>query len=181
MGRLVSDLLLLAQADAGQHLTLQTLDIGAVGLAVARSARALRPDVQIDVVGDWDGLWVRGDADRLRQVLLILVDNALKVTPPGGRVTLGAARQGEAIVLSVIDSGPGIAVQERSRIFDRFYRRHRARSGEGTGLGLVIARWIVDEHNGRIEVVSIPGAGATFRVHLPSSVAIQPDFSIQAA
>jgi two-component system OmpR family sensor kinase len=181
MGRLVSDLLLLAQADAGQHLTLHPLDVGAVGLAVARSARVLRPDVQIDVTGDWNALCVRGDSDRLRQVLLILLDNALKVTPPGGTVSMSATRHGQTIALRVVDRGPGIAVEEQSRIFDRFYRSHRGRSGEGTGLGLAIAHWIIGEHNGRIEVSSTPGAGAMFTVHLPAGDAFQPDFSLEAA
>jgi two-component system OmpR family sensor kinase len=181
MGRLVGDLLLLAQADAGQHLSLQPLDLGHVVQTVARSARALRVDVPVDVIGAWDDVWVRADPDRLHQVLLILLDNALKVTRSGGRVTLSCAADEDMVAVQVIDDGPGVPLNDRERIFQRFYRGRGTRSGEGTGLGLAIARWIVDEHNGRIEVADAPGRGAVFTLRLPACDAVQPDFSVRAA
>ena len=172
MSRLVADLLWLAQADAGQHLTLRSVDLTEVARDAARAARRLREDVALDAHALPDGLWVHGHEDRLLQVLLILLDNALKHTPSGGRVTLSAEREprngADGIVVSVADTGPGIPPAEQGRIFDRFYRGAGARSGEGTGLGLAIARWLVEEHHGTIEVESAPGEGATFSVWLPA-------------
>jgi two-component system, OmpR family, sensor kinase len=172
MGRLIGDLLLLAQADAGQHLTLRPLDVAMVVREAVRSARVLRDDVRLDDSNVEDGLWVNGHEDRLRQVMLILLDNALKYSPPGGQVTLAARHApGGGIDVRVSDTGPGIPIEEQGRIFDRFYRGAAGRSGEGTGLGLSIARWIVEEHHGRIEVASEPGGGATFSVWLPGASA----------
>jgi two-component system OmpR family sensor kinase len=172
MSRLVADLLLLAQADAGQHLTLRSVDLTEVTRDAVRSARRLRDDVTVDTRELPDGLWVHGHADRLLQVLLILLDNALKHTPDGGHITVGAeqiARAGtDGIAVHVADTGPGVPLDEQARIFDRFYRGAGSRSGEGTGLGLAIARWLVEEHRGTIELASVPGEGATFTVWLPA-------------
>lgn len=174
MSRLVADLLLLAQADAGQHLTLRPVDLTEVTREAARTARLLRDDVLVEASDLPDGLTVLGHADRLRQVLLILLDNAVKHTPAGGRIVLTAARVGpttpagdQTAVFRVSDDGPGIPPAEHERIFERFYRAPGTRSGEGAGLGLAIARWIVEEHHGTITVESAPGAGATFSVQLP--------------
>jgi signal transduction histidine kinase len=172
MSRLVADLLLLAQADAGQHLTLRSVDLTEVMRDAVRSARRLREDIIVDTREPADGLWVHGHADRLLQVLLILLDNALKHTPAGGRVTVSAERAmragDERIAVHVADTGPGVPLDEQARIFDRFYRGAGSRSGEGTGLGLAIARWIVEEHHGTIALASVPGQGATFTVWLPA-------------
>ncbi|MGE3273384.1 MAG: sensor histidine kinase, partial [Chloroflexota bacterium] len=172
MSRLVADLLLLAQADAGQHLTLRPLDLADVAREVVRAARRLRHEVTVEAGTLPERLEVLGHADRLRQVLLILLDNAVKYTPAGGRVTLSARQEqqdgGPWIAVEVADTGPGIPPEEQDRIFERFYRARGARSGEGTGLGLAIARWIVEEHQGTISVSSTPGAGATFTVRLPT-------------
>jgi signal transduction histidine kinase len=178
MSRLVADLLLLAQADAGQHLTLRSVNLTEVTRDAARSARRLRDDVVLDASDLVEGLWVHGHADRLLQVLLILLDNALKHTPEGGRVTVSAEQtprnNGEWIAVHVADTGPGVPADEQTRVFDRFYRGAGSRSGEGTGLGLAIARWIVEEHHGTIELESVPGQGATFTVWLPASPAPAP-------
>jgi two-component system, OmpR family, sensor kinase len=172
MSRLVADLLLLAQADAGQHLTLRPLDVSPIAHDAARTARLLREDVLVEAVDLPGDLWVRGHADRLRQVLMILLDNAVKHAPTDGRVTLSAERAGldgdESIAIHVSDNGPGIAPADRDRVFERFYRAPGSRSGEGTGLGLAIARWIVEEHQGSITLSSAPGQGATFTIRLPS-------------
>jgi signal transduction histidine kinase len=172
MSRLVADLLLLAQADAGQHLRLRTIDVSQVAGDAARTARLLRDDVLVEATGLPGDLWVQGHADRLRQVMMILLDNAVKHSPPGGRVTLAAKRverDGRAsVAIRVSDEGLGIPTAEQPRIFERFYRAPGARSGEGTGLGLAIGRWIVEEHQGSIELASEPGQGATFTVWLPA-------------
>jgi len=170
MSRLVADLLLLAQADAGQHLTLRPTDLTPVAHDAARAARLLRDDVQVEGMVGHGELWVQGHADRLRQVLMILLDNAMKHAAAGGRVTLAVERTRacDEIVARVTDNGAGIALDAQPHIFERFYRAAGTRSGEGTGLGLAIARWIVEEHGGSIAVSSTPGHGATFTVRLPA-------------
>jgi signal transduction histidine kinase len=173
MSRLVADLLLLAQADAGQHLTLRPVDVSLIAADAARTARLLRDDVLVEAATLPGDLWVRGNADRLRQVVMILLDNAVKHSSPGGRVTLAAERAPrgdvDGVAIQVSDQGPGIPAAEQARIFERFYRAPGSRSGEGTGLGLAIGRWIVEEHHGSIGLTSEPGAGATFTVWLPAT------------
>ena len=118
------------------------------------------------VVGE---IW--GDPDRLKQVVLNLVTNAIKYTPAGGRVTLGLGRVEQWARLTVTDTGPGIAPEEQQRIFERFYRidKARSRSMGGAGLGLAIAMRITQLHGGRLEVTSegVPGKGSTFSLWLP--------------
>jgi signal transduction histidine kinase len=113
---------------------------------------------------------ITGDADRLGQVVANLLDNALKHTPPGGRVTLSAAASPTAIEISVSDTGPGIPAADLGRIFERFYQvdKSRARSA-GLGLGLAISREIVEAHGGRMRAESVTGLGSRFTVQLPLS------------
>lgn len=112
---------------------------------------------------------VTGDPDRLEQVVVNLLDNAFRFTPPGGTVTLIAGKDSEGVELSVRDTGPGISSEDLPYIWERFYRVDRARTREtgGSGLGLAIVRQIVELHGGRVEVQSIPGKGSTFTVRLP--------------
>jgi signal transduction histidine kinase len=110
-----------------------------------------------------------GDADRLKQVLLNLVSNAIKYNVENGRITLAAHREGQEISLSVRDTGPGISEEDMTHLFERFYRIPGSEGAEGSGLGLSIANKIVEEHNGRIEVSSTLGVGTTFTVVLPVS------------
>jgi two-component system OmpR family sensor kinase len=114
-------------------------------------------------------LAVRAAASALGLVITNLLDNALKFSPPGGRVTVGVAVSGDEAVLSVSDTGPGVAAEELPRLFDRFHRGQAARATEapGVGLGLAICRALVERHGGRIAVDSPPDGGATFHVHLP--------------
>jgi signal transduction histidine kinase len=121
------------------------------GIALAVDAAADVPDV-------------RADRARLLQVLSNLVGNALKVTPGGGSVTVGAARSGDMVGFYVADTGPGVSPQELPRLFDRFWQGQR---GAGLGLGLAIAKGIVEAHGGRIWVDSSPGRGSTFFFTLP--------------
>lgn len=172
MSRLVADLLLLAQADAGQHLELEPTAVAPVVREAFRAARFLREGVSLELGAVPDEAWVQGDAGRLKQLLLILLDNALKYTPAGGQVTLSGesvTRGSErGIVLRVSDTGPGIAPADLAHVFERFYRVDRARSDGGAGLGLAIARWIADEHRGRLDVQSQPGEGSDFSLWLPA-------------
>jgi signal transduction histidine kinase len=109
----------------------------------------------------------RTDSDKLRQVLLNLVDNAVRFSPGGGRVTVGASRRGETIVLTVADQGVGIPDGEQVRIFSKFYRVGDAQTG-GTGVGLFIAQGLVSALGGRITVQSTEGRGSSFVVELPA-------------
>ena len=112
---------------------------------------------------------ILGDPDHLKQLLLILTDNAVKNTPAGGRVSLAARRDNGTLRLEVSDTGVGIRPEDQTRIFERFYRADAARSPGGAGLGLAIARWIAEEHGGFIAVQSRPGQGSLFAVELPAA------------
>jgi signal transduction histidine kinase len=114
-------------------------------------------------------IWIQGDADSLRRALLILIDNAAKYTPAGGSVAVRFERRDELAIASVSDTGIGIAKEEVAHIFDRFWRADKARSREqgGSGLGLSIAKWIIEMHLGSIDVESEPGKGSTFHLRVP--------------
>ncbi len=113
---------------------------------------------------------ILADADRARLVLTNLVHNAIKFTPPGGRITVSAQPAGEDVVFAVQDTGVGIPAEDLPRIFERFYKADRARSGGGTGLGLAIAKHIVQGHGGRLWAESVEGQGSTFSFTLPVAV-----------
>lgn len=110
---------------------------------------------------------VIGDADRLKQVLLNLVSNAIKYNVVDGRITLSARSMANEIQISVADTGPGIEPEDIGHLFERFYRIPGSESAEGSGLGLSVAQKIVEEHHGRIEVDSVVGQGTTFTIYLP--------------
>ncbi len=170
MSRLVADLLSLARADAGQTLQMRLVELDRLLLQVYGEAKLLARDVRL-AVGGIDEVYVTGDPDRLKQLILILVDNAIKYTPSGGRVILSLQKDGPSAVVTVADTGIGISPEDLPHIFDRFYRAEKARSSdqEGTGLGLAIARWVVDQHEGEISVESQPGQGSTFIVRFPQA------------
>jgi signal transduction histidine kinase len=114
-------------------------------------------------------LMVLGDRDQLRQVLVILLDNAVRYTPEGGRIHVQARPDGREALLTVHDTGVGIPAEALERVFERFYRGDEARNRQsgGVGLGLAIARELVTRHGGRISVTSTEGAGSTFEIRLP--------------
>jgi len=169
MSRLLSDLLLLAQADAGVQLQLKPVELDTLLLEVYRQALVMAAGrVQVHL-GHEDQAQVMGDTDRLRQLLLNLVENAIKYTPPGGRVTLSLAREPGWVRVAVADTGIGIAPEDLPHIFERFYRADKARSRAmgGTGLGLSIAQWVAQAHGGQITVESRLGEGSVFTLWLP--------------
>ena len=110
---------------------------------------------------------VEADPDRLQQVLLILLDNAIKHTPAGGRVDVRVSQHGPSALIQVEDTGAGIAAEDLPRIFDRFYRADKARSDGGTGLGLAIAKMLVEAHGGHLALTSKPDVGTQVTVSLP--------------
>lgn len=167
MRRLVSDLLLLAQADAGLQLYLQPVELDTLLLEVYRQAQVMAQGVKVRL-GAEDQAVVLGDSDRLRQLLLNLIDNALKYTPTGGEITLRLQRQGGWVAMAVEDTGIGIATEDLPHIFERFYRTDRSRGRTaGSGLGLAICKWIAEAHGGRLEVESQMGVGSVFTLWLP--------------
>jgi signal transduction histidine kinase len=167
MSRLVQDLLVLARADAGQHLECTPLDLAPLVADIGRQAQQiyLRRQLVIDASA---AARVVGNADALKQLLWILVDNAARFSPDGGCIRLGL-RLGDGVAeLRVVDDGPGIAAADMGRIFDRFFQADAARTASGAGLGLSIARWIVHEHGGRISAHNREdGLGAVFIAEVP--------------
>ena len=147
--RLVADLLALARADAGVTLQRRLVALDEVVLDAFRTARQLARGKEL-VLDPFEPAQVVGDEDRLKQLLLILLDNALKYTPAGGRVTLGLRHLPTAAELLVRDTGVGIGGEDLPHVFERFYRADPARNRDsgGTGLGLPIARWIAQQHGG---------------------------------
>ncbi|MDA3630064.1 ATP-binding protein, partial [Saccharopolyspora sp. WRP15-2] len=187
MGGLVEDMLLLARLDRERTVDLVELDLVPLVQDVLADGRARDPDREITARAP-EQLRVLGDGPRLRQVLTNLVSNALLHSTPGSPITVevayGAVESGASasagaempvgspvVVVSVSDRGPGIAAEDASRIFDRFYRVDdgRTRQAGGTGLGLAIAAALAEAHNGRVELRANPAGGSTFRLLLPLS------------
>ena len=169
MTRLVGDLLLLARADSGGlPLERKPVEVDNILFDVYRQVAMLNPPVDVKLV-DVDQVTVLGDADRLKQLFLNLVENAIKYTPEGGSVELSLSKKGGWAQFEVCDTGIGIPPENLSHIFDRFYRvdKARARAHGGSGLGLSIAKWIAQAHGGAIRVKSQLGEGTTFTVTLP--------------
>jgi len=166
MSRMVQDLLTLARADAGYHFEKAAIDLGPIVQDVARQAQTLQPTRRIELL---DGVpaTVDGNADAVKQLLWILIDNAFKHTREDGHIQLRLLRNGQSAALTISDDGPGIPPADLERIFERFYQSDSSRSGEGTGLGLAIARWIAREHGGRVYAANNPQGGAAFTVELP--------------
>ncbi|MDZ4771108.1 MAG: HAMP domain-containing sensor histidine kinase [Chloroflexota bacterium] len=174
MSRLVNDLLLLARADyGGLQLTRTPVYLDALVEEVHRESRALSDGRRLNItIGEFDPVQVEGDPDRLKQLLLNLVTNAIKFTPDGGTITLNLTRTATHAIVSVVDTGVGIAPDDLRHIFNRFYQADGSRTrahgdDDGAGLGLSIAQWIAEAHGGQIAVTSIVDRGSTFTVTLP--------------
>jgi signal transduction histidine kinase len=164
---LVDDLLLLARSDSGAvPLERVPLDLGDVASDAATSLARQAQDRGVRVAVDPEPAMLAGDPARIRQLVTILVDNAVRHSPRGGEVTVRVRTEGPTASLEIADQGPGVRPGDMPHVFDRFYRAAGAPSG-GTGLGLSIARWIVERHGGRIGVRNGDGGGAVFRAELP--------------
>ncbi len=173
LARLVDRLLMLSRADTGQSkLSTDIVDLSELADEVAAQLGVLAEEKQQSITLERTGAprWT-GDRLVLRQALLNLVDNAIKYSPVGGRITIRVAESPAAAVVEVSDTGPGIPEELQSRIFDRFYRldKSRSRDNGGTGLGLSIAKWAVEVNGGQLTLEKTNGVGSTFRITLPQT------------
>jgi len=170
MSRLTADLLNLLHADQGIVLKSEQFDLNTVVRARLAGVASRWIDKDLEFVGPEDeSLTMVGDPGRVEDVISILLDNAAKYTPPGGSVFALTERTRETVTIQISDTGQGIPEADMPRIFDRFFRSDSSRAaGEsGFGLGLAIAKNIIDSMGGRVEVSSIIGQGTTFTVTLP--------------
>ena len=169
MKELVEQLLFLARGDNdSMHIEMEVFDLTEVAAEVVKETEMI--DQSHAFAARWEGaVPVRADMGLTKQALRILVDNSIKYTPAGGRITVSASARDGLARLSVQDEGQGIDADSLPHIFDRFYRtdESRARQTGGTGLGLAIAKWIVDRHGGWFEVRSWPGVGTRMTIVLP--------------
>ena len=169
MTSIVEDLLLLARSDSGAiELERVPMDLGDVAADGASALSKPATDRGVRVEVDPHPAMIAGDPARLRQLVMILVDNAIRHSPADGRVGVQVRAEGRGAALVVEDDGPGIRPEDLPHLFERFYRAQGAPGG-GTGLGLAIASWIVNRHGGRIEVANRSEGGARFVVHLPAA------------
>jgi signal transduction histidine kinase len=172
LGKMVDQMLTLAQTDAGENSLHRTdLSLDQIADEVTRSMTTLATARGVALAAHTNGaVEMRGDPDRLRELLVVLLDNAIKYTDSGGIVDVTVERNGKKATLDVADTGRGIPPEALSHIFDRFYRVDKARSREsgGTGLGLAIAKQIVDAHDGTIRIDSDVGKGTRVTVELPA-------------
>jgi heavy metal sensor kinase len=174
---IVEDLLFLSRADLGEiRMERRPVRLDTLVEDIQRQAVVLGQERGVEVIARAVApVTVLGDELRLRELVLNLVDNAVKYSHPGGKVELTLGRAGDMTVLTVTDQGIGISPESQSHIFDRFYRSDEARthSPKGTGLGLAICKWIVEAHHGRIEVTSVLGQGSVFTVLLPMESSVR--------
>lgn len=172
MNRLVNSLLTLARADANQaELQLAPLNLREIAKDIVEQflPMAEMKKITLEFSADND-LEITGDKERIHQLLVILLDNAIKYTMEEGHITLRGWKYAASVQLEVNDTGIGISPADIPRVFDRFYRGDKVRSRKegGTGLGLAIAKWIVEKHGGKISVKSSLGEGTRFRISFPS-------------
>jgi heavy metal sensor kinase len=170
--RLVNQLLTLARAESGEiRLAHEVVDLAALAVTVTEQLEPVAQSKNVTLeCAAAEPVTVTGDGQWLERLLINLLDNAIKYTPSGGDIRVSVSRMNGRARLDVRDTGPGIPTAALPHVFERFYRVDPARSSktEGSGLGLSLAKWIVDRHHGRIDVSSAPGQGATFAVQLPS-------------
>ncbi|HMY77006.1 MAG TPA: ATP-binding protein, partial [Blastocatellia bacterium] len=173
LSRLVEDLLMLARGDSGQlELRREPVDLNKLCRQMTDyiSPLAMQREQTLTYAAADAETFVNADLQRIKQLLLNLLDNAIKYTEPGGRITLGLKAEENCAVITVADTGRGIPAEDLPHIFERFFRRSAKtsdRSASGFGLGLSIVKWIVDSHDGKIETKSQPGHGTEFIVKLP--------------
>ena len=170
LSRLVEDLLNLARADAGKvRLRVEEFYLNDL---LAECCRSIQPRAAAKSIaverGPSEDVQFRGDEELLRRLILNLLDNALRYTPEGGRISVALDAEPDRLALRVSDTGIGIPPEAAPHVFERFYRADKARSRQdgGFGLGLAVVKWIAEAHNGTVELQSAPGAGSTFTVSL---------------
>ncbi len=169
LATLIDDLLLLARSDSGAiELDRVPLDLGDIAFEAASLLGRTAESRGVTVHVDPEPAMIIGDPSRLRQLVTILVDNAVRHSPRGSEVDVTVRVDGAIAWIDVADRGPGVRPEDMPHIFDRFWRAPGAPSG-GTGLGLSIAHWITERHVGRIGVANRPDGGAVFRVELPAA------------
>ncbi len=171
--QLVDDLRTLSMADAGElKLVMEPYEVEELvrGAAKVYAHRARQKQIAIETQADPGLPEIQVDAQRIKEVLSNILDNALRYTPQGGRITLSAGLMENEVEIGIRDTGPGVAADELDKVFERFYRTEAARTREegGSGLGFAIARSIVERHNGRIWAESQPGQGLTVIIRLPA-------------
>lgn len=167
---LVGDLETLAAADAATlRLDRREVDLAEVAGAAVGLARAAAADAELEIEAKLEPAPADGDPERLRQVVVNLLSNALRHAPVGGRIYVRTATEGAGAVLEVADTGPGIADEDLPHVFERFYRGAGAESTSGSGIGLAVASELVAAQGGTIEAANRPEGGAVFRVRLPAN------------
>ncbi|MBD2354889.1 HAMP domain-containing histidine kinase [Tolypothrix sp. FACHB-123] len=168
LSRLIHDLLDLGRLEAGvTKLEQQTISLRGL---INRAVNAIEPRMQavkISLVVNVDNLMIHGDPERLLQAILNLLDNAIKHAPANSQVFISASSKGKQAIIQIQDQGKGIKESDLPRIFEQFYTTDPARKGNGNGLGLAIAKRIIEAHQGSITATSIPNQGATFTINLP--------------
>jgi signal transduction histidine kinase len=173
LARIVEDMFTLSRADAGQYpVAPRELYLDELAAECVQSVRTLAAAKSISVAVETDGeLPAVADGALLSQLLLNLLDNAIKYTPEGGKITVRASSGPEGLEVAVADDGPGVPKELQARIFERFFRadpaRTRANSGSGAGLGLAIAKWIAEVHRGSLELTRSDPTGSVFTFRLP--------------
>jgi len=166
--RLVDDMLVLARADAGGYpVIMAPVDLTGVVHDCIRELSVRADDKAIAIRSELEPIALRGDEALLRRMLSNLLGNALTYTPRGGTVTVTLARSDDGVVLRVADTGPGIAPEDRERVFERFVRLDAARTTGSAGLGLAIARWVAEAHGGGVRILSSGPGGSVFAATLP--------------
>jgi two-component system, OmpR family, sensor kinase len=171
MRGLIESLLQLARLDAGQEqFKREPFDLANVARETIQLLEPLARERGLQIISHLAPAQTRGDAERISQVILNLVTNAIHYTPAGGTITVSTESENQLAILRVADTGAGIPAEDLPHLFDRFYRVEKSRSRDkgGSGLGLAISRAIVSAHSGTLEATSTPGEGATFTLRLPS-------------
>ena len=171
MNKIIEDLLFLARADSGQKiLEKEKLDLSFLLMDVCEKLIPIAANKQLQIIANVDeNLSIWGDGNKIRQLMFILIDNAINYSSPNKVIRVLAKEIKNGALIEVIDQGIGISHKDLNRVFDRFYRADKARSREqgGTGLGLSIAKWIVDIHKGRIDIESKEQEGTKVVAFLP--------------
>lgn len=174
ISRIVEELFLLSKADLGEaRVEMKPVALAPLIAETASQMELLAREKTLALqAAPLEPLTITGDGGRLRELLLNLIENAIRYTPSSGKITLSLRREGDEALMTVSDTGIGIPKKELSKIFDRFYRADEARAlhPKGSGLGLSICRWIVEAHQGKITVASEPHQGTLFQIRFPLSV-----------